>query len=376
MKKIALLLWVLTLLLIMPEKVWGQEFEAQEFESLLESQMDALPLYEVDKHTKEGDLTFRQWVEKVISGELMLSPAELANSAFEMIFFEIRSQLSLVKKLLLIVLLSAVLKNINASFQGKSVGEMGFYVCYMVLIVLIVSTFATQTAMVVSAVSKMTDSFLAMVPIFVALAASSGGFAQSAVMGPMVMGGAGLLSVAIKNGILPAISLGASLEMVSNITERPMLGRFTSLLKGGIGLCMKAMAFLFMALMSLQKIGSAPLNTLAGKTAKAAIGAIPVVGDVMGGAVETAAALAGTLKSGFMVAAVIFLAVLCILPLIKLGVMALIYKLTAAAAEPICEGRLVKCISAAGDFSVLLFGALFLADVMFTFSAILLLAAF
>ena len=97
------------------------------------------------------------------------------------------------------------------------------------------------------------------------------------------------------------------------------------------------------------------------------------VGGVMGGAVETAAAMAGTLKSGTLVAAVVLLLLLCLPLLIKLLVILLVFRLTAAAAEFICEERLVECIAAAGEYIGLLLGIVFLGEGMFFFSALLLL---
>ena len=115
------------------------------------------------------------------------------------------------------------------------------------------------------------------------------------------------------------------------------------------------------------------MNGLAAKTAKIAVSAVPVVGNVMGGAVETAAAVAGTLRSGTLVAAAVFLLVLCIPLVIKLLVIMLVFKLTAAAAEFICEERLVECISAAGEYTGLLLGVVFLGEGMFLFASLLLL---
>jgi hypothetical protein len=51
----------------------------------------------------------------------------------------------------------------------------------------------------------------------------------------------------------------------------------------------------------------------------------------------------------------------------------LIFRLTAAAAEFVCEERLVECIDAAGEYTGLLLGVVFLAEGMFLFSALLLL---
>ncbi|MBR3992245.1 MAG: hypothetical protein IKI92_00085, partial [Anaerotignum sp.] len=163
------------------------------------------------------------------------------------------------------------------------------------------------------------------------------------------------------------------LEMADHISEKPMLGKFAELLRQCISWGRKGAAMLFMLLLSLQKIGGGAWNGLAAKTAKIAVGSVPVVGNIMGGAVETAAAVAGTLRSGTLVAAAVFLLILCIPLVIKLLVIMLIFKLTAAAAEFICEERLVECISAAGEYTGLLLGVVFLGEGMFLFSSLLLL---
>ena len=128
-----------------------------------------------------------------------------------------------------------------------------------------------------------------------------------------------------------------------------------------------------MLLISLQKIGGGAMNGLAARTARIAVNSVPVVGNVMGGAVETAAAVAGTLRSGTLVAAAVFLLLLCIPLVVKMLVILLVFQVTAAAAEFICEERLVECIAAAGEYTALLLGVIVLGEGMFLFSALLLL---
>ena len=41
--------------------------------------------------------------------------------------------------------------------------------------------------------------------------------------------------------------------------------------------------------------------------------------------------------------------------------------------ESVCEARLVECIGIAGDYTALLLGVVFLVEVMFLFSSVLLL---
>lgn len=210
-------------------------------------------------------------------------------------------------------------------------------------------------------------------PIFLVLSATSGNFTQTAMMGPVLMGGSAALSFAVSYILVPAILLAVSLELADHISEKAILGRFAKLLRQCIAWGMKATAMLFMLLISLQKIGGGAMNGLAARTARIAVNSVPVVGNVMGGAVETAAAVAGTLRSGTLVAAAVFLLLLCIPLVVKMLVILLVFQVTAAAAEFICEERLVECIAAAGEYTALLLGVIVLGEGMFLFSALLLL---
>lgn len=372
--------WICLLILIVFSScpVWAAE---EEVNTVIVNQINALGLEEADKQTKDilnenkefEEYSFGTMVKDVIRGNLNISFSVMLKKVLKLLFGEINNQLGLIQRLLTIAVLSAVLKNLNASFKGKSVGELSFYVCYMVLIMIIISSFSAQMEMVSHAIENMVISMQAMIPVFMTILATSGNYGEAAVIGPSVMGAAGILSSIIKGIILPVVTVVTTLEMVNYLSEKGILSQFSALLKTMIGWSMKGMAIVFMAVLSIQKIGTPALNTALGKTAKAAVGAIPVVGDVMSGAVETAAALTGLLKSGASVAAILFIMMICLLPLLKLLAMIFIYKLTAAVTEPICEERLVKCISAAGDFSLLLLGALFTVEIMFLFSVIILL---
>lgn len=350
-------------------------FAAETQELQLQAELARLDTDDVDRAARDAgaDTDFSGLLRDILSGGYDFSFAGMQERLLDAAFGEFRIQGRLLAQLLLVVILSAILKQLSDSFQGKAVGEMGFYICYMVLVVVIISSFYELSRCVVERMSGICKVFGAMLPIFMTLSVTSGNLTQTAMMGSAIMGGSAALSAAVSHILIPAILLAVSLELTDHISERPILGKFAELLRGCIGWGMKGAAMVFMLLLSLQKIGGGAINGLAAKTAKIAVGAVPVVGDVMGGAVETAAAVAGTLRSGTLVAAAILLLLLCLPLLVKLVVILLTFKLTAAAAEFICEERLVECISAAGDYTGLLLGVLFLGEGMFLFSALLLL---
>ena len=356
MKKIGMMVLLSLFLLAMPVPAWGASTELAPY-------LEDLNMEQIDTAAEDAveDVTFSELVEDVLTGEFSFSMEDLWERLGEVAFGELRTQTGLIMQLIAVSILAAMLRQVSGSFCGREVGEMGFYVCYMVLIVVIITTFYDITAMVVDRVEQTADIFGAMLPVFLALAASSGNLTQTALMGPTMMGGCTLIVFLLKSVIVPVLLAAVALELVDRLSEQPLTARFAALLRQGVSWGLKGLAGGFMLLLSLQKIGGGAVNGLAVRTAKIAVNAVPVVGDVMGGAVDTAAA------------AVIFLILVCIPLVVKLVAMTLIFKLTAAAVESVCEARLVECIGIAGDYTALLLGVVFLVEVMFLFSSVLLL---
>ncbi|MBM6828084.1 stage III sporulation protein AE [Anaerotignum lactatifermentans] len=339
------------------------------------SQLEDLELSRADEMAEEAGAgtSLSQLIEEILMGEYSFSMEDWADRLWEMAFGELAAQKSLLIQLLLVVVLAAILRNVSLSFHGRQVGDMGFYVCYMVLIVVILSTFFEITEAVVERIDLIGSIFTAMLPAFLVLAASSGNLTQTALMGPTMMGGCTLMVYAIRRLIVPGVFLAVGLAMTDCLSEKPVTGRLAELLKKGMSWGVKGFAVVFMLLLSLQKIGGGAINSLAVRTAKIAVNAVPVVGNVMGGAVDTAAAVSGTLRNGTLAAAAVLLLLLCLPICVKLAVMTLIFYFAAAAVESFCEERLVQCVSAAGEYMALLLGVVFLAEVMFLFCAVLLL---
>lgn len=369
-KRICAAIFLFLLLLPLPQRAF-----AAELDGLLQEELGRLEIDAVDDAAEglEPEQGFGKLLRDILSGNFDFSFRSMGERLAEAAFGEFRIQGKLLAQLILIVILSAVLKQLSGSFHGKSVGEMGFYLCYMVLVVVILSSFHSISQSVVERMDGICKVFEAMLPVFLILSASSGNFTQTAMMGPVMMGGSAVLSIAVSRVLVPAILLAISLELADHISERAILGRFAKLLRQCIAWGMKGAAMVFMLLVSLQKIGGGAVNGLAAKTARIAVNSVPVVGNVMGGAVETAAAVAGTLRSGTLTAAAVFLLLLCIPLAIKLIVILLVFQLMGAAAEFLCEERLVECICAAGDYTALLLGVIVLGEGMFLFSSLLLL---
>ncbi len=380
MKKYAAILLTVFFCLLIYNPVFAEDGE--KIDTLINKQFEIVDIEGLDISTKKiiedsqnaflDGFSFKDMAMEFIQGDTELTFGNIVSGFAKVFFKEVYSQMYIIQRLVLIAVLSAMLKNLNSSFNGKSVGELSFYVCYIVLVFIIMASFKTAGNLVSNTAQDMSSSMQAFLPIFTGLVFTSGNYTLMTVAGPVVIGAAQIISSAITYAVLPAITMVTVLHMINFLSEKNILGQLSDLFKSMIHWGLKGMAILFMTVVSLLRIGTPNMNKLVGKTARAAVGAVPVVGDVMTGAVDMAASLSGTVKNSVAACAVVFIILLCLMPMIKLVVMILIYKFTAAVLEPVCEARLIKCISSAGDFSVLLLGALFTVEIMFVFSVIVL----
>jgi stage III sporulation protein AE len=93
--------------------------------------------------------------------------------------------------------------------------------------------------------------------------------------------------------------------------------------------------------------------------------AIPIIGDVIGGASEVVLGTTVLIKNGIGVAGAIICIAICMAPVVQMAVVTLMYKLTAALIQPISEKRIVGCVSSMADGSEILLRVIFTSGVLF-----------
>ena len=92
------------------------------------------------------------------------------------------------------------------------------------------------------------------------------------------------------------------------------------------------------------------------KTTKAIVSsAIPVVGKILGDAVDTVVGGGIILKNAIGLVGVIVVIGICIIPIIKLAILTISYKLLATVSQPIADTKIVSLLDQIGDiFKILL----------------------
>ncbi|HOQ16372.1 MAG TPA: stage III sporulation protein AE [Defluviitaleaceae bacterium] len=369
MKKVKILLIGL-LWLFMPVKAYSQsvdEIWTRQIESLDFSRIDQMVTN--IKSQKENPFLqgfdFKDIVIKSIKGELDFSLGNIIKSIIFLFFKEMPAYFSLIGKLMVISMLSAFLNSLAESFQSKSTSNVAFYVCYMVLIILLLQSFQIAIQLSQSTLENMVLIIQASLPALLTLMMASGELTSGAVYEPVLLFAIQIMGVLIKKILLPFIFFTAILSVINSLSDKNLLKKMLELFNQAIDWLIKGIAILFIALMSLSSFTAPVLDGIINRAAKTAVGVVPVVGETLTGAVDIVMNCSLLIKNAVGVGVIILLAVYCILPLIKILLFFMVYKLTAALIEPISDKRIVNCISDTGEACIKLFSLVFTSSLIF-----------
>jgi len=343
-------------------------------EEQISEQMGLFDFTDIDRALSGSGVSFPGLMERAVRGELDLTPWTLIGAAFNSFLGETASLFSVMGTLTVIVLLGAVLRVLSSSFTRKSVSEAGFFITYLISVALIMSSFFLCIDIMRDVTGLLGGIMEAALPLMVAAAVMAGNGVKAYAVNPVILFALTFITEFIKNVAAPAIVSAALLQTASCMTERDMLLKLTEFIKKAISWALRIICVFFTAVLSLQSLTAPIISSIAVKSAKYAVNAVPVVGSAMSGAVDTVLIAAGTLKNGMVAAAVIALVTACAVPLIKTASFLFVYKLTAAILQPAGDERIVNLIDLTGGLAGLALSACTVTAVMFIFMAVILLA--
>ena len=110
-------------------------------------------------------------------------------------------------------------------------------------------------------------------------------------------------------------------------------------------------------MVSLEGTLASSVDGITAKTAKTVVSsAIPVVGKILGDAVDTVLGCGIVLKNAVGIVGVIIVIGICVIPIIKLSILFLSYKLLAIVSEPIADKNIVGLLEQIGDIFKIFLG--------------------
>jgi len=325
----------------------------------------------MDMEIKEAlpESEFKSLVAKLARGEIPLQPGEIFNQSLKYIFREVVANSTLLAKLVVLAIICAVLHNLTGAFEKGTTGQLTHMVAYMVLVTMAVGSFGLAVQLGRDVVDKMVVFMQALLPLLLTLLVAVGGITSAAIFHPLVFVTITAFGTIMKNVVLPLIFFAAVLEIVSGLSKEFQVSKMAGLLKGVAMGLMGLMSTIFLGVMAIQGVAGAVGDSLTYRTAKFATNTfIPVVGGVFSDALGAIIRSSLLMKNAVGIAGVLIIAIIVVVPLVKIITMAFIYKLAGAIIQPVGEEDISDCLNSLGNNLITVFAAVAMVGLLFFFT--------
>ncbi|WP_168190046.1 stage III sporulation protein AE [Caloramator sp. E03] len=354
----------LTLLFFLNYKVYAQVDENTLFD------ISKLEVYSQRLQQEENylpDISFSKMIDTYkATGSTGLSLKTISQGLLKALFKEIIANSRLFVELLFIGILCAVLQNIQNAFDSQGISKIAYYVCYLIMVIIIIKSLMLSMNIGKKAIDDMIEFTNALMPALIVLLAAVGGFVSAATLDPILMFVIKITSDIIRDLIIPITMVIVMLNIVNNLSDELKISKLADLVRQINLWILGFIMTIFTAVVTIRSNTSATFDEVAVKSAKFAVdNFIPVVGKCLSDAVTTVAGYSLILKDAVSVAGLIILFLICIFPLIKIILIALIYKFVSAVMEPIVDRKVINCLSAVGSSITMIFVCVLSVAVMF-----------
>lgn len=311
---------------------------------------------EAQEYIKESmpDIDLNTLLSNAISGKI--DNFSLMKLFWSLLGKEILNALSVISSIIVILVIHGILKSITDGLGNKSVAQIAYYVQYILIVTLVMSNFAEIITMVKEAIQNLVGFINSLVPILITLLITTGNIVSAGMLEPIILFIITLIGNVIVNVIIPVVLVSTALGIISQISSKIQIDKLAKLFKSSSVWFLGIMLTLFVGIVSLQGNLSSSIDGVTAKTTKTAVSSfIPVVGKILGDAVDTVMGCSVILKNALGVVGVIIIIGICIIPIIKLVTLMSVYYIGAALCQPIADEKIIKLLSQMGDtFKLLL----------------------
>lgn len=354
-----------------------QETSVYEVQNELLGEMDFTEIQNmVDEMLGDSSFSFTEAVKGLLSGEEVFSKEAVQEFLRGLFFSRFEKEKGMFAKILLLILLAAVFSNFAAVFENGQIGEVSFYVVYLLLFMLLMESFLGMSMSLSDSLTWMSQFMKGLAPAYFLAVAASSGASTAAVFYEGVLLLVWLIQWILLSVFLPAVNLYILIRLVNHLSREEMLGKLAELLHTVIEWGLTSILSLMVGLQVVRGLVTPVMDSLkrsaVGKTASA----LPGIGNAVNMVTELVLTSAVLVRNCLGAAFLLVFLLAGASPVIHYGFMSLSYRFLAAVSQPVSDKRMVECLSTMGEGCALMLRMFFTAEVMCMLTFVVLMASF
>lgn len=325
--------------------------------TIIDEQLDFLNIGEIEKAFQEAisdkdeifpKVNVKNILIDLIKGNSSFRFRDILGNIGEIFFKEVKHSFSLMAKILVITIISTILTNLQSTFENSSVSELANYITYVLIAILVITSFTDALEMAKIAIGKMVGFMQVILPILLTLLTAASGPNTRMLFHPMIILTVNAIGTLINTVIIPLIFFSFIISIISNVSNRLEFSKLSELGRQVISFIISGALTLFIGMITIYGLGS-KIDGLTIRTAKFAVDKfIPIIGSFLSDAVEAVVGCSAILKNGLGFIGLLSLLLICILPIIKILALLAVYKIIAIVIQPIGSTNLVEFFNQVG----------------------------
>ena len=295
--------------------------------------------------TSGWNLSFKQMMKDIMAGRLGDVMGQIGEGLRDALFSEVRNNGHMMGQIIILGIIGAVFANFSNVFTGSQISETGFFVTYLLLFTYLAASFFTSITIAGNVVNQILGFMKALMPAYFLAAAFAGGSVSAVASYEFTLFAITVAQTITASVLLPMVKVYALLVMAGHIAKEDILSKLTELLSDVITWSLKTMVGIVLGFHLIQGLVLPYVDSMKTGAIQKLIGIIPGVGQGASAVTQMVIGSGVLVKNTMGAAGVVILVIITLIPMMKLVILMLLYQCVAAVLQPVCDKRIVSCIS-------------------------------
>lgn len=294
-------------------------------------------------------ITFSEVVSALMSGNMEETIRIFLGFLGDQVFYEFNYNRQNLVYVLLVALTAAVFSNFAGAFKSRQISDISFYIMYMLLITLCLTSFRTSAVGLEEKLSMLVDFMRVLCPSYFLAVAFASGSVTSIFFYNVILFLIYVVELVIVRFLLPVVNIYIMVLVLGNLTGEDFLSEFAGLIRKIVTWTLKTLLICVVSVNVIQGLLAPAIDAVKRSALTRTAEALPWVGNAVGGAAEIVLGTAVLIKNGIGMAGAVISVAICAVPILQMLIMAFMYKLAAALVQPVSDKRITACISGVSE---------------------------
>lgn len=250
-----------------------------------------------------------------------------------------------VMQIILLAVLSAAVNSFTPLFNRNQVSDIASMIIEISLISILIASFYTACTLCIDTIENCCSIYKSIIPVFLSAVTAASGSITAGAYYEIILLMISFVTGIFKNILIKLIKVYMFFVMADSVTGKERFTKICELIPEAVRLICKLSIILFTGMGTLKGLINPMTDSVKKNFIYKSLKLLPGIGSTVEAVSETVIGAGGIIKNGIGTAAMLILALICIIPIAKLFALAVLYKVTAAAIEPISDKKFVKVVN-------------------------------